>query len=372
MIEPEDNRAGRREPVAVSRTPGFLPLFAKTFRAWRLPFSGLAIAGLAVGAAVAFSTPQHYTSHARVLIDPRAVASGGDAGAPVHIDNGTALAIVDSQLDIVRSTAVLNRVVERAKLDRDPDFNGEGGGNALLRLLHVYTALFSSGDTLSERDRAALGTLRENLSVEREAGTFVIDIGITARNPETSALVANAAARAFIEERERLKPDVAASARDMSGTAARLVSPAPVPDTPSSPSRAIVIAGFAAAGLALGVLLACFSVIREAASGAGRGAARFDDHDDLVAAAIRMAMTESEADPPLSAEPIPRDSGEFRPVHAAGEDEELEDLRRSVRELRESVELLMRRRAERRQRLAQRHFSRPAENWSKSVMTGRV
>ncbi|WP_193177200.1 YveK family protein [Oricola nitratireducens] len=365
MIEPEDNRAGRRAPVAVSRTPGFLPLFARTFRAWRLPVSGLALAGLAVGAAVAFSTPQHYTSHARVLIDPRAVASGGDAGAPVHIDNGTALAIVDSQLDIVRSAAVLNKVVERAKLDRNPDFNGEGGGNALLRWLHVYTALFSSGDTLPERDRAALRTLRENLSVEREAGTFVIDIGITARDPETSALVANGTARAFIEERERLKPDAAASA-------ARLVSPASVPDTPSSPSRAIVIAGFAGAGLALGVLLACFSAMREAASGAGRGTARFDDHDDLVAAAIRMAVSESEADPPLSAEPIPRDSGEFQPVPVAGEDEELEDLRRSVRELRESVEVLMRRRAERRQRFAQRHFSRPAENWSKSVMTGRV
>jgi capsular polysaccharide biosynthesis protein len=365
MIEPEDNRAGRRGPVAASPISGFPLVFARTFRAWRLPVSGLVLAGLVVGAAVAFSTPQRYTSHARVLIDPRAVASVGDAGAPVHIDNGTALAIVDSQLDIVRSAAVLNRVVERAKLDRDPDFNGEGGGNALLRLLHVYVALFSSGDTLSERDRAALRTLRENLSVEREAGTFVIDIGVTARNPETSALVANGTAGAFIEEQERLKPEVAVSA-------ARLVSPASVPDTPSSLSRGIVIVGFAAAGLALGVLLACLSAIREAASGTARSAARLDDRDDLVAAAIRMAVTESEADPPQSAGRVPHDPRELQLMHAAGEDEELEDLRRSVRELRESVEVLVRRRAERRRRLARRHFSRPAENWSKSVMTGRV
>ncbi|MFZ2102578.1 MAG: hypothetical protein WAU86_18640 [Oricola sp.] len=345
------------------------PRHGPASRSWRLRVLGISCAGLVLGLVVALSMPQRYTSHAQVVLDPGEFRLAGGALASGYVARETVQAIVDAKLDIVRSPAVLARVAERAKLDQDPEFNGEGG---LLRPLRAYLSLFSTGDTVVQRDRSAIRALRENLSARRAPGDPGVDIAVTTGNARKSAFVANEIAKAFVEELASVKSGPAGFA-----PAARLGPPAEPSHAPSSTPREFVVAGFTAAGLALGILLAALSSLRGMASGqrpvprpryapeAFPGPLHAPPAvDEGETASVRMATEHSPA-VTLSYAPWPVVSGYAWPAPAipanasqpqifaaSREDEEMEDLRHTVRELRDTVNALRRRRAERHRRVA--------------------
>jgi uncharacterized protein involved in exopolysaccharide biosynthesis len=220
MRQPEQRRTER--PSVESREYGQSEIFqpfidpAIVFSAiwrWRYAIAALTIGALALGVMVALWTPHRYTAYAQILVDPREVKLVGQDVAPDFLSNEAALAIVDSQLELVRSPAVLSKVVARVNLDQDPEFNGtlEGFGG-IAESVRFFISLFTGGNGAEERGLETVNNLRDSLWAERAARTFVINVGVTTRNPEKSAVIANELTRAFIEEQKSLQSTSARNA----------------------------------------------------------------------------------------------------------------------------------------------------------------
>ena len=184
---------------------------------WRYRIVGLTAASFVAGCLVALSTPHRYTAYAQLLVDPREVKLVGRDIAPDFLPSEAALAIVDSQLQLVRSSAVLGRIVDTLDLEQDPEFNGTGVTPGILGSIRGFMSLFSGGDATGERRRATFGNLRDKMSARRMSRTFVINISATTRDPEKSALIANEASRAYIAEQQAFQSGAARSASSALG-----------------------------------------------------------------------------------------------------------------------------------------------------------
>ncbi|MBN8982947.1 MAG: chain-length determining protein, partial [Rhizobiales bacterium] len=103
------------------------------------------------------------------------------------------LLLVESQLKIITSGKVLSRVVDQMDLSKDPEFNGRGS-----LIAGIKAALGFGGD--DNPHLAALRGLRLATSTKRNERSYVIDISVSAREPQRAADLANAVANAFLEE----------------------------------------------------------------------------------------------------------------------------------------------------------------------------
>lgn len=168
----------------------------------------LGVVAVIAGAAALFvglTTPL-YTASSTVLIDPHRsrVADTGDQ-APAPSNFGTDDAMIESQVLLIQSAAVLQRVVASLKLADDPEFGPHPG------LLDPIRKLFSRARAptgQSPQDIAKINTveaLRQRLKVMREGTTFVIDIDVSSESPEKAAQIANAVAESYFFEQVQSK-----------------------------------------------------------------------------------------------------------------------------------------------------------------------
>ncbi len=141
-------------------------------------------------------TPTLYTSSTRILLDPREKKLLRSEVVPSgYRDNFSA--IVESQIKLIASETVLRRVVLSQKLASDPEFTGRPGLLERLRRRITGPAPAATG---SSNTLKALSNLRESIRIKRPQATYVIEVYVTTRSPEKSARVANAIARAFLED----------------------------------------------------------------------------------------------------------------------------------------------------------------------------
>lgn len=146
-------------------------------------------------------TTKLYTATATVLIDPhRSQVANTSDQAPAPSNFGTDDAMVESQVLLINSIAVLQRVVDGLKLVDDPEYTPRHG------ILDPIRNLFRSSEVASGRsaeDIARANTveaLQQRLKITREGTTFVIDIDAHSENPEKAATIANAVADSYFTE----------------------------------------------------------------------------------------------------------------------------------------------------------------------------
>jgi uncharacterized protein involved in exopolysaccharide biosynthesis len=138
-----------------------------------------------------------YTATATVLIDPRRATIVDPNNTPVLTNFSSDDATTESQVMLIQSIAVLQRVVEKLNLTADPNFSPQPG------LLDPIKRLFSSSKPIpgaSEADIAkaqSVELLQKRLKVVRQRSTFLADINVGAWDPATAAKVANAIAEAY-------------------------------------------------------------------------------------------------------------------------------------------------------------------------------
>lgn len=164
-------------------------------------------------------TPQ-YTAHAQVMLDMRqrqvvdleAVVSGLPPDS----------AVVDTEVEILRSRALANRVVDELGLMNDPEFNpvlrdSEGMAAWLENTAAHMQAIFSAA--LPEDQAARAGSeqaddrhhavvvqnLLKAISAKRQGLTFVIDVAATSASPEKAMTIANAFADKYLVEQLEAK-----------------------------------------------------------------------------------------------------------------------------------------------------------------------
>ena len=161
--------------------------------------------GLAL-AYVLFSTPK-YTANVVILSDPReqtvlsseAVLSGIGADA----------AAVESQVELIKSTTVAERVIDKMSLATDPEFNRPS-------LLGTVLGFVRSGGAADEDTsrRKLIDAFLKSLDVRRRGMTYIIEVAFSSSDPKTSAAIANAVADAYIEDQQNLKFSATSGASD--------------------------------------------------------------------------------------------------------------------------------------------------------------
>jgi succinoglycan biosynthesis transport protein ExoP len=160
------------------------------------------------------STPR-YTATASVMLDPRkeqvvdvtAVLSGLSSES----------AVVDTEVEIMKSRQLADRVVEVLQLDRDPEFNGAlRPPGPVKQVVGGITALFGAAApepqrpsqvTQQRQHEAVVDSVLRRLKVGRSGLTYVIKADFTSESPAKAALIANTFADRYLLEQLEAKFD---------------------------------------------------------------------------------------------------------------------------------------------------------------------
>ncbi|MGH6737152.1 MAG: GumC family protein [Methyloceanibacter sp.] len=159
---------------------------------------------VSLAAAYAFLTTPTYTASAKVLVDPRKKNTVGTEVVPSGLGTtlGDNFALVDSQVKVITSDAVLRPVVQELHLATDPEF-GAQEPSFLSRLLGVFSSPSSAAPDSPED--GALLALTKHVEVERDDQTYVIDISVTTIDPVKAAGIAQAIAQSYLDDQSEDK-----------------------------------------------------------------------------------------------------------------------------------------------------------------------
>ena len=152
---------------------------------------GLALAYLAV------AKPK-YLATTSILIDARPRAPIGAEGGPPP--GAPDLTLIDSQIKVIGSESVLRRVVVAERLDRDPEFAPTTPGlrTRLMTMIGLGPRTPPGGEP--DLTTRAILALSEAMAVRRSERTYVLDIDVTTQDPAKSARLANAVAKAYLDD----------------------------------------------------------------------------------------------------------------------------------------------------------------------------
>jgi len=140
-------------------------------------------------------TPPTYSAQAKVLFGNSKIQFGQQQS--ILADSPLDRTQLESQLEVLRSNAVLVSVINQLKLADDPDFNAPP--RPLTRLLEQVKARFGIQvvrSTPNEED--LVGAIQGRLSLARIGFSNVIEIKYDSSDPQRAAKVANALADAYI------------------------------------------------------------------------------------------------------------------------------------------------------------------------------
>lgn len=171
--------------------------------------AAMTLMGAAIGIMMALSTPKKYEAVAKLLVDPRDFKVSDRDLTEGGLPQDATLALIENQVDIITSNAVLGRVVDELGLDKNPEFNGQRGGAGLGDVLGALRSLLSSGEPGGEDRRRALAVaaLGESLNVERDAKRFTVTVSVKTEDAGNSADIVNAINREYLTRKAALQKE---------------------------------------------------------------------------------------------------------------------------------------------------------------------
>ncbi|MEM9140343.1 MAG: Wzz/FepE/Etk N-terminal domain-containing protein, partial [Pseudomonadota bacterium] len=169
-------------------------------------------AAIAVAQAMLSNMPKTYTAHAEVMLNNRETTV---VDIETVVSELGGLDASTNEERVLTSEALLQRVVDRLRLDLDPEFNRslapasllsdwKGAVNAALSDGPLAPVLVAAPDVpdpaLSREHRrvAIVGAVRARLKVEAIPKTRAISIEVTSTDPAKAALIANTLADLYI------------------------------------------------------------------------------------------------------------------------------------------------------------------------------
>ncbi|HEX4179475.1 MAG TPA: Wzz/FepE/Etk N-terminal domain-containing protein [Caulobacteraceae bacterium] len=153
-----------------------------------------------------FVFPAQYTATARVAVDARAVSTTPEKETPVVSQLPTqSTADIDTEVQIIQSRRVIGRVVDMLHLDKDPEF-ARGNPGLLGKTTKMLTSLFTPPAATSKRDEV-INAVQTALLPVRFLTTNAIDINFTDHDARKAQRIANAFARAYLDDQVQAKFD---------------------------------------------------------------------------------------------------------------------------------------------------------------------
>ena len=205
-----DGDGGQPEGVDLNR---LIALFRR-----RLPlFLSVALVVFVVAIIVTVRATPLYTAtssltintRTETVVDTQAVLSGlsGDTG------------VVDTEIEILKSRQLAQRVVEVMNLEQDPEFNTAlGKPGPVAAVVGGVAQLFGAAAPDAARDRLTavqaqkqkervVSNVLGRLSVRRAGLTYVMNVGFTSKDPAKASRIANAFAERYLLEQLEAKFD---------------------------------------------------------------------------------------------------------------------------------------------------------------------
>ena len=176
-------------------------------RRWRL-IAACVAAALLLAFGYLLVAPAQYLAITSLIIDPQANGSlTADTG---YARNPPDISVVENQIKLVTADNVLRRVVDRENLISDPEFGPQPPG----LLARLFALIGRSSQASTDPMTAAIGTLREHVFTRRSERTFVLDLGVYARDAKKSAHLTDALAQAFIDDQTAARVAIARQQSD--------------------------------------------------------------------------------------------------------------------------------------------------------------
>jgi succinoglycan biosynthesis transport protein ExoP len=182
-------------------------IFSFVWRQWKFIAVVVAVV-LLIGVVSLLRQTPLYTATAQVLLEPqREKAPGAEA---ILSDVNLDLAMIESQISIIRSSVFLRRVVEKERLVSDPEFGSSAPqGPSALTSVRSSSASDQAGPTPGAKGAQpippdVLGSteaLKGALTVGRAGQGYVLAITITSADPARAARLANAVADAYLVDK---------------------------------------------------------------------------------------------------------------------------------------------------------------------------
>lgn len=198
-------------------------------RYWKFMFLG-ALVGLGLGIAYASTTTKLYSASVQLSLDAREATNARELIGLQTL--GMSESEITTEIEIIKSEAVSEKVVERLSLTQNIAFMQvpQTGLSRLRSLIKEAVAIVldlvaqASPEVpklpILEQDQqdaakfAAISRLRNNMVVTRLRDSRVIDIKVTTSSPALSARVANTIADVYIEDQLETKFDATQRATD--------------------------------------------------------------------------------------------------------------------------------------------------------------
>ena len=206
-------------------------------------FLGGLIAGVAYGLV---RTPKFSASSELLITNTTLQLSGPDAVVTqILVENS----VIQSAIEMLKSSSVLDRVIDRFGLDKVQD---------ILPKSRIAAFGAKPEQTKASRRQVAVALLRSNMSVRRVGSSQVISILGTALTATDAAKLTNEIAQAFVQEQNDTSAVVTTNAAlreriKVLGPTAKIISEAAPPNAKDGPRTSIAMLLGALLGAALGI-----------------------------------------------------------------------------------------------------------------------
>lgn len=165
---------------------------------------------LSIAILYAAFSPTRYTASTTLVLDTKRFSL---LQSEILIDPQVDDAAVESQVETIKSENVAAAVVEKLKLNEDPEFQDSGSffGAFLNALESLIGDSAPASAPLSKLDvlRPAIWEFGKGLRVTRIPRSYAVTIEYTSLDRKKAAVIANATAEAYIEEQLQAKFDIA-------------------------------------------------------------------------------------------------------------------------------------------------------------------
>jgi polysaccharide biosynthesis transport protein len=185
-----------------------------------------------IGVAVfTFAQTPRYTATASIMINTRTSQVSGIQQVLSGLSGLSDESVLDTEVEVLRSRTLADRVVKALNLDNDPEFNdalrpASPLNNMLRGRLGAVRALFGKGPTpttaplgpqanalmSSEIHDGVVDEVLRHLIVRRSGTTYVINLSFISTNPAKAAAIANAYADRYLVEQMQAKYDASQAA----------------------------------------------------------------------------------------------------------------------------------------------------------------
>ncbi|MCB1411619.1 MAG: GumC family protein [Xanthobacteraceae bacterium] len=182
-------------PAAVVDFRSFIQVLARR----KAVIAAIAGACLLAALAAALLMSPRFVSDIKILVDPRGLQILPNDLNPNAASTDVTFAILDSQVQLITSTEVLRRVIDKLHLTDDPEFGPDAAATA-----------DAPPSGMEAKYWATLRALRKRIDVRRPDRTFVLTVSVWTRtSAEKSKRIADAIGDAYLAVQIKNHADVA-------------------------------------------------------------------------------------------------------------------------------------------------------------------